>query len=1010
MKFKSDIEVQAGLRDGSDDIGTAGQLLSSTGTITNWIDQAEVVAAGATRVLIACKNTSGGTITKGTPVYQTGNVGATDVIEIAEADALISTGYLPAIGLLETDLINNAFGHVVITGELLNIKTSPIDGVVPTTGDTIYLKSGGGLTLTKPTGEGNAIQNLGLVGKVSGGNSGSLTVASIMRQNDVPNLPTGKIWVGDGNTIVSDVVYLDETDGRMGIGMTSPGYKLDVSGDAYIDETLNIETTISGTLTYGYGGVGAGNLVVGGLNFASFTPGVITLMNQDTSISAGQDLGVLQFGGKDDATNGYANGQIICTTAGGAGTGNTGGGIFRFLLSGNATGSSPTERMRITSSGNVGIGTTSPSEKLEVTGPIGSTKLTGYKLIFTRNANNEIFTEGASSTLTLGTNSVERIRIDSIGNVGIGTTSPDSLLEIASDSVTDFLKLTSTGGGSTPIKLIFEKSTSEQGIIEYNRNGDLEIYNTDADGGVMIDGSASGGADLYVANTGNVGIGTTAPEAKLEIKKGSSGLTSVNSQADALFLQSSSSTGITIATPDANKSSIFFSSASRQIGARINWGYNDLLMTLGTATANASLALKSGNESEAVRILSNGNVGIGTTSPSTKLHISDATTPEVRIQDTTNNRYLSLYQNNSNSYIQSSLNSPLVFSTHGSNERMRITTSGNVGIGTTSPSEKLEISSTGNTAVRISTDGDAGDIPMLQLYRSSGAYGQVHYEADGGNNAGLHLTDFRNDANSHIIFNTQGDNERMRIEADGNVGIGTTSPSAPLHLQATTTNAFKINNSSNSSVSIVSDNTYLGLYPNNYIVLGRSTLAYADLMFAGDKKIRWNETDGTWYDVLYSSGTDNLIKFGSVTPVSTGGDTAFYHNSSEKMRLTSTGLGIGTTSPGDKLSIAGNMSTLHTGNATKALRVTMNSNDTFLSLYARADQSNQQVLLRTNGNSYLNGGNVGIGTTSPGSKLEVQGGDIEVDDSASGLILKSPDGTRYRITVANGGTLTVTAV
>ena len=53
MKFKSDIEVQAGLRDGSDDIGTAGQLLSSTGTITNWIDQAEVVAAGATRVLIA---------------------------------------------------------------------------------------------------------------------------------------------------------------------------------------------------------------------------------------------------------------------------------------------------------------------------------------------------------------------------------------------------------------------------------------------------------------------------------------------------------------------------------------------------------------------------------------------------------------------------------------------------------------------------------------------------------------------------------------------------------------------------------------------------------------------------------------------------------------------------------------------------------------------------------------------------------------------------------------------
>ena len=55
-------------------------------------------------------------------------------------------------------------------------------------------------------------------------------------------------------------------------------------------------------------------------------------------------------------------------------------------------------------------------------------------------------------------------------------------------------------------------------------------------------------------------------------------------------------------------------------------------------------------------------------------------------------------------------------------------------------------------------------------------------------------------------------------------------------------------------------------------------------------------------------------------------------------------------------------------------------------------------------------GSVGIGTTTPASKLTITGGDAEVTDSASGIILKSPDGTRYRITVANGGTLTVTAV
>jgi hypothetical protein len=55
-----------------------------------------------------------------------------------------------------------------------------------------------------------------------------------------------------------------------------------------------------------------------------------------------------------------------------------------------------------------------------------------------------------------------------------------------------------------------------------------------------------------------------------------------------------------------------------------------------------------------------------------------------------------------------------------------------------------------------------------------------------------------------------------------------------------------------------------------------------------------------------------------------------------------------------------------------------------------------------------NNGNVGIGTTSPASKLTVTGGDIEVTDSASGIILKSPDGTRYRITVTNGGALSST--
>jgi hypothetical protein len=55
-------------------------------------------------------------------------------------------------------------------------------------------------------------------------------------------------------------------------------------------------------------------------------------------------------------------------------------------------------------------------------------------------------------------------------------------------------------------------------------------------------------------------------------------------------------------------------------------------------------------------------------------------------------------------------------------------------------------------------------------------------------------------------------------------------------------------------------------------------------------------------------------------------------------------------------------------------------------------------------------GNVGIGTTSPTSKLEVDSGDIEIHDSANGLILRSPNGTRYRVQVDDSGNLTTTAV
>ena len=253
MKFKNYIETESGIKDTSTSPGTAGQVLSSTVTGTSWINPDTLVSAASKLVVIACKNVSGAQILKGTPVYQSGTVGATDVIEVEPADATISTGYLPAIGILQTTLNNNGFGNVVITGEFLNYSTADIPtdrpGGDPFTGDTVYLAAGGGLTCIKPTGAGNAIQNMGLIGKVSGGNSGSITVSSIMRANDVPNLPEGRIWIGDGNTIVSDTVYVDDPNSSLIVNGTTlqTTESLSVIGSGYFSDKISIGTAASAT-------------------------------------------------------------------------------------------------------------------------------------------------------------------------------------------------------------------------------------------------------------------------------------------------------------------------------------------------------------------------------------------------------------------------------------------------------------------------------------------------------------------------------------------------------------------------------------------------------------------------------------------------------------------------------------------------------------------------------------------------------------------------------------------
>lgn len=116
-------------------------------------------------IYIHCRNGSGGTLAKGTPVYITGNVGDTATVIVAAADASDLTK-MPAIGILDAELANNADGHVVIAGEITQMNTNGYAVNSP-----LYVANGGGYTTTAPV-------NKQPIGRVTRGNSntGALVV------------------------------------------------------------------------------------------------------------------------------------------------------------------------------------------------------------------------------------------------------------------------------------------------------------------------------------------------------------------------------------------------------------------------------------------------------------------------------------------------------------------------------------------------------------------------------------------------------------------------------------------------------------------------------------------------------------------------------------------------------------------------------------------------------------------------------------------------------------------
>ena len=386
-------------------------------------------------------------------------------------------------------------------------------------------------------------------------------------------------------------------------------------------------------------------------------------------------------------------------------------------------------------------------------------------------------------------------------------------------------------------------------------------------------GNVSLGSGHNLVVPGTLGVGETTPLGKLHIKSGDSGASSVNANANELVIENSDYTGITIL--GENESNICFGDNEDPDVGRIEYHHSDNSMRFRT------------NASDALRIDSSGNVGIGTTSPEAQTHVAKAVSAgsdnlALRIQNPTNAsdaRVGIAFHVNAvtgsgwdGAFIQSansgSDNGDLRFGSVTNNtlsERMRIDSSGKVGIGDSSP--------LGNK-VHIRTGGSASSVNAtagLVLEDDDSTRCDLQFIGPDGTFQSILFGDVSDDDIGKISYSHSGNNmrftvnasERMRIDSSGNVGINSSNPTTPLFINKAVAD--------HTSTAITLQNSQAGGYGGQIIF--KSAQSNGNLLTAAtigtDGASAWNST----------ANTDSNLKFSVV------GDGTL----TERMRISSDG-------------------------------------------------------------------------------------------------------------------------
>lgn len=808
--------------------------------------------------------------------------------------------------------INGSSGS---SGQVLSSTGSGVQWVAPTTG------SGTGDVVGPASSTINAVVRFdGTTGKLIKNSSG-VTI------DDSSNITTsGSLTVSGNATFDTNTLFVDATNDRVGVGTVSPSYKLDVRGMARIQsssgynvlfETWNTNERVNFMNDAGSANISA---VFRATDYAWQNGGGSDILKLDSSGNLGVGTsspdGKLEVSGKLKVRGTTSANDLVQVwgVSGGSGSYSTleliktadtsGNFIFRGFTAGG-TGTAPkiafgnwsatpfdgAQMTLDTSSGNLGVGTASPSERLSIKSATGINSVTdiasfsnpsqtsaGVRVLFNNGygklgaissfqldngagADNGVLAFQTASDAVLST----KMTILDTGAVGMGTVSPSAKLDVVGTSF--FLRPSSVNAvghfdvrndtaSPVSVRLAFgTDNTGWQMRFAKNYQGTYTDYMT-------------------INDVGNIGIGTVSPAYKLDVsgtlnasgaitQNGSQVLTASNYNSYALPLSGGTVSGALTVTGRVSLTDsgaqIYKESARLHIRSesvdgvaqfasygmylpKVSQTYNLYLaegLQIGYSTADPYLSYRNGalifraDATERARLTSGGNFGIANASPQSLLHIgadgnatittsydlqfnhyystwgANATRPYLRkAWNATVNDYLYLGAtgNASNTAMGAIFLSNAVPFSCGygsntadglSNEFLRITNTGNVGISTTAPAYKLDVNGTFNASGAITQSGNqvlhAGNYSSYAIPNSGswlgdlGSYGFTRY-------AGMSMS-----GGSEVVFLYKGgqgytliDGNYMAFEGGGFYSSYNSSGGTLLGMKAIATNTLEL--------------------------------------------------------------------------------------------------------------------------------------------------------------------------------------------------------------------------